>query len=174
MWHDLRHIAAMNQRQTDEMVQKRSLARIAMAGLPLLAGMIPGFGWAQDAAEDAAMAAYRDKTQVVRPCRRDPGTIVVCGSRAERNARERIPLPEERDAAQGGIVRNEAPRASAAPVRKGACGVEGGQGTGCVGGLPVLQGIMLLGKIGAKILDPDADTISEPGIPDRYKGATPP
>ena len=39
------------------------------------------------------MAVYRARTQVVKPCDRSGGGIVVCGNRAERNAKERLPLP---------------------------------------------------------------------------------
>lgn len=181
MWHDVRHIAAMNQRQNDEMVEKRSVAHIAMAGAPFLAAIVPGVCFAQSASDDAIMAAYRDKTQIVRPCRRDPGSIVVCGSRAERNARERIPLPEERDAAQSGIVRNEAPRASAAKVKMGSCGIVASESAGCNGGLKLLSvgrsdpsesQATVLGAI-SPILDASEPDLY-PAIPDRYKGATPP
>lgn len=119
------------------------------------------------------MATYRDKTQVVRPCPRDPGAIVVCGNRAERNAKERIPLPEERDTAQGGIVRGELPRASAARVRVGACGVNASESAGCNGGLNVIAGTMILGNVVKQVIDPDADVGPPPPLPDRYKGATP-
>lgn len=73
----------------------------------------PGRGQAQDRHDP--MAAYRAKTQVVKPCDRSGGGIVVCGNRAERNARQRLPLPRETD--EGRIVPGDAPRASAAPVR---------------------------------------------------------
>lgn len=174
MWHDVRHIAAMNQRQNGEMVEKRSVAHIAMAGAPFLAAIIPGVCLAQSATEDAVMTAYRDKTQVVRPCRRDPGSIVVCGSRAERNARERIPLPDERDTAQRGIVRNEAPRASAAKVREGACGITINAYTTCTGGWSGAKMLDGLVKGITAVADPDADLAAPPALPKQFEGATPP
>jgi hypothetical protein len=116
------------------------------------------------------MAAYHAKTQVVKPCDRSGNAIVVCGNRAERNARERLPLP--RDPAQSsGIVRGDAPRASAAAVRQGSCGVVGGQAMGCVGGLSVFKVADVLGKSVSAILDPDADLAPPPPLPDRFKGA---
>ncbi|WP_452655359.1 hypothetical protein [Sphingomonas bisphenolicum] len=123
---------------------------------------------AQDAGEDAVMAAYRDKTRVVRPCDRSGDAIVVCGTRAERNARERLPLPRSNDDG-GAPLRGEAPRASAAAVRQGSCGVVGGQGTGCTGGLPVFQMIGALARGVQAIVDPDADLSPPP--PERIKGA---
>lgn len=117
------------------------------------------------------MAVYRVRTQVVKPCDRSGGGIVVCGNRAERNAKERLPLPREPDA--GRIVPGEAPRASAAPVRQGACGVVGGQGAGCTGGLSVFQVVDVLAKGVTAIVDPDADLAPPPPLPDRFEGATP-
>lgn len=117
------------------------------------------------------MAVYRARTQVVKPCDRSGGGIVVCGNRAERNAKERLPLPREPDA--GRIVPGETPRASAAPVRQGACGVVGGQGAGCIGGLSVFQVVDVLAKGVTAIVDPDADLAPPPPLPDRFEGATP-
>ena len=114
------------------------------------------------------MAAYREKTQVVRPCNRSGDAIVVCGTRAERNAKERLPLPRARE--DGSVqARGEAPRASATAPRQGSCGVVGGQGTGCTGGLPVFQAVGALVKVVTAIVDPDADLSPPP--PDRLKGA---
>ena len=123
---------------------------------------------AQEADGDRLMAAYREKTQVVRPCDRSGDAIVVCGTRAERNAKERLPLPRAPDEGAG-APRGEAPRASAAAPRQGSCGVVGGQGTGCTGGLPVLQAVGALAKIVTAIADPDADLSPPP--PERLKGA---
>ncbi|WP_262504388.1 hypothetical protein [Sphingobium sp. KCTC 72723] len=116
---------------------------------------------------DSLMAAYRAKTQVVRPCDRSGSAIVVCGNRAERNARERLLLPRE---APVGGVRGDTPRASAAPVRQGSCGVTGGQGGGCVGGLSLFKVADVLGKSVMAIIDPDADLAPPPPLPDRFKG----
>lgn len=134
---------------------------------------------AQD--ESFAMATYREKTRAVRPCPRDPGAIVVCGSQAERNARERIPLPDERDSAERGIVRGEAPRASAARVRVGMCGVNASESAGCNGGLKLVSiGRPDPSNRRSSVLSAVAPTIDEedprllPQIPDRFKGATPP
>lgn len=138
---------------------KRFLLVALMAASPLAA---------QEADGDRLMAAYRDKTQVVRPCDRSGDAIVVCGTRAERNAKQRLPLPrisEER----AGAPRGEAPRASAAAPRQGSCGVVGGQGTGCTGGLPVFQAADALVKVLTAIADPGAD-LSPPPL-DRIKGA---
>lgn len=121
-------------------------------------------------ADDPLMAAYRAKTQVVKPCDRSGGAIIVCGNRAERNARERLPLP--RDPVDGARpVRGEAQRASAAPVKQGSCGVVGGQGTGCVGGLPILGVVGLIGKAAQGLIDPDADLSPPPPLPERFRGA---
>ena len=129
----------------------------------------PGRGQAQDRPDP--MAAYRAKTQVLKPCDRSGGGIVVCGNRAERNARQRLPLPRETD--EGRIVVGDAPRASAAPVRQGACGVVGGQGAGCVGGLNAIKVIDMLGKGATLLIDPDADLASPPSLPEKFRGATP-
>lgn len=136
----------------------------ALASLLLL---LPGTA---RAAEDELMTAYRAKTQVIKPCDRSGNAIVVCGNRAERNARERLPLP--RDPAQNnGNVRGDAPRASAAAVRQGSCGVIGGQGTGCVGGLSVFKVADVVGKSVTAIIDPDADLAPPPPLPDRFQAA---
>ena len=129
----------------------------------------PGRGLAQD--EPDPMVAYRAKTQVVKPCDRSGGGIIVCGNRAERNARQRLPLPREPDADR--ILPGDAPRASAAPVRQGACGVVGGQGAGCTGGLSVFQVVDVLGKAATAIVDADAALAPPPPLPDRFRGATP-
>lgn len=129
--------------------------------------LLPGGAWAAE--EGDAMANYRARTQVVKPCDRSGGGIVVCGNRAERNARERLPLPREPE--DGAIVKGDAPRASAAPVRQGACGVSGGQGAGCTGGLSVFRTVGALVKAGTAIIDPDADLLSPPTLPERFKGA---
>lgn len=110
------------------------------------------------------MAAYRDKTQALRPCDRSGDAIVVCGNQAERNARERLPLP--RDPIDGGVpMRGDPPRASAAPVRQGSCGAVGGQAAGCVGGLPLFRAVDMLGKIVTAIVDPDPDPDADPAPP---------
>ncbi|QGP80264.1 hypothetical protein GL174_09870 [Sphingobium sp. CAP-1] len=120
--------------------------------------------------DDRLMAAYRNKTQVMRPCDRSGDAIVVCGTRAERNARERLPLP--RETVEGAAPQaGEAPRASAAPVRQGSCGVVGGQGAGCTGGLPVIQMVGALAQAAQAFIDPDADLQPPPPLPDRVIGA---
>lgn len=123
---------------------------------------------AQKADDDALMAAYRAKTQVVRSCDRSGDAIVVCGTQAERNARERLPLPRASDEAAAPL-RGEVPGASAVAVRQGSCGVVGGQGTGCTGGLPLFQAIGVLAKGVRAIVDPDADLSPPP--PERIQGA---
>lgn len=124
---------------------------------------------AQSVGEDPLMTAYRAKTQAVRRCDRSGDAIVVCGTQAERNARQRLPLP--RDADQGGAKQGDAPRASAAPVRQGSCGTVGGQGAGCVGGWNGFK--MMDGAVKAvtAIIDPDADLAPPPPLPDRFVGA---
>jgi hypothetical protein len=118
---------------------------------------------------DDMMAAYRDKTRAVRRCARSGDTIVVCGNRAERNAQQRLPLP--REPVEGAPApRGEVQRASSAPVKQGSCGVVGGQGAGCVGGLPILGAAMLLGKAVKGVIDPDADLSPPPPMPERFKG----
>lgn len=134
----------------------------------LLALTCPSLACADD--NDGLMAAYRNKTQVVRPCDRSGGGIVVCGNQAERNARERLPLPRESSDASG-PVRGDAPRASAAPVRQGSCGVTGGQGAGCVGGLSVFKVADVLTKGVMAVMDPDADLAPPPPLPARLPGA---
>jgi len=54
-------------------------------------------------------------------------------------------------------------------VKQGSCGVVGGQGAGCVGGLPVLGAALWATKVIIKLLDPDAESEPPPAIPDRYK-----
>lgn len=135
---------------------------------PLAALAIASPVVAQDVGGDRLMAAYRERTQVVRPCDRSGDAIVVCGTRAERNAKERLPLPRAPDEGAG-APHGEAPRASAAAPRQGSCGVVGGQGTGCTGGLPVFQAVGALAKIVTAIADPDADLSPPP--PERLKGA---
>ncbi len=121
-------------------------------------------------AQRTAMEQYQARTAVVRPCDRSGGAIVVCGSRAERNAKERLPLP--REPVEGRPLAGDTPRASAAAPRQGACGVVGGQGTGCVGGgVPILGAAMLAGKAITHLLDPDADMAPPPPLPDSVKGA---
>ncbi len=121
-------------------------------------------------AQRTAMEQYQARTAVVRPCDRSGGGIVVCGSRAERNAKERLPLP--REPVEGRPVVGDTPRASAAAPRQGACGVVGGQGTGGVGGgVPILGAVMLAGKAITHLLDPDADMAPPPPVPDSVKGA---
>jgi len=138
---------------------KRFLVLVAlMAASPLAA---------QEADGDRVMAAYRDKTQVVRPCDRSGDAIVVCGTRAERNAKQRLPLPRASEEGTG-TPRGEAPRASAAAPRQGSCGVVGGQGIGCTGGLSVFQAAGALVKVVTAIADPDADLSPPP--PERLKG----
>lgn len=139
--------------------------------LPILAVLFSASAAEAQEADDPLMAAYRDKTRVVRPCDRSGDAIIVCGTRAERNAKQRLPLPREPE--EGARVRGDPPRASAAPVRQGACGVVGGQGAGCTGGLPVFQVIGALAKAAAAVIDPDADLEPPPPLPDRFKGATP-
>ncbi len=119
--------------------------------------------------EDGLMAAYRSKTQVIKPCDRSGSAIVVCGNRAERNARERLPLPREPDSDQR--IVGDVPRASAAPVRQGGCGVSGGQGAGCTGGLPVFQIVGAIVQAGHALIDPDADLAPPPPLPDRFRGS---
>ncbi len=115
------------------------------------------------------MAAYRAKTQVVRPCDRSGDAIVVCGTQAERNARERLPLPRVSDAPAVPLP-GEAPRASASAARQGSCGVVGGQGTGCNGGLNARKILSDAVKAIGAVVDPDADLSPPPPLPDRFKG----
>jgi hypothetical protein len=136
--------------------------------LPLAALLTASPVAAQDAGGDALMAAYREKTQVVRPCDRSGDAIVVCGNRAERNAKERLPLPREDDG--GGILRGDAPRAAAAPVKQGSCGTVGGQAAGCVGGWNAAKMIDGAIKAFTAIIDPDADLAPPPPLPDRFNG----
>lgn len=136
--------------------------------LPVIALTTASPAMPQDVAEDSLMAAYRAKTQVVRPCDRTGDAIVVCGTLADRNASERLPLPRE-EVARSSPLRGEPPRASAALAKQGSCGVVGGQGTGCTGGLPVFKMVGALAKVVTAIADPDADLSSAP--PERIKGA---
>jgi hypothetical protein len=138
--------------------------------LLLLIGLMTAWPVQAQEAADPLMAAYKEKTRVVRPCDRSGDAIVVCGTRAERNAKERLPLPRE-EADGASPVRGEAPRASAAAVRQGSCGVVGGQGAGCTGGLPVFQAAGALMKAVTAVADPDAEISPPPPLPDRFKGA---
>ncbi len=133
---------------------------ILLATLP--ASVLAGEG------DDRLMAAYRAKTQVIKPCDRSGGVIVVCGNRQERNARERLPLPREPDGDRR--LAGDVPRASSAPVRQGGCGVSGGQGTECTGGLPVFAIAGAIINAGRALVDPDADLAPPPPLPDRFKG----
>lgn len=136
--------------------------------LLLISVIIAWPAYAQEA-DDRLMAAYMEKTRAVRPCDRSGDAIVVCGNRAERNAKERLPLPRDGDA--GGILHGDAPRASALPVKQGACGAVGGQGVGCVGGWNGAKIIDGLVKAVTAVVDPDADLAPPPPLPDRFKGA---
>lgn len=144
------------------------MVRLILPAAALVA-LFPASARASDEDNHSLMTAYRAKTKVVRPCDRSGDAIVVCGSQAERNARARLPLP--REANDGGMpVRGDAPRASAAAVRQGSCGVTGGQGTGCVGGLSVFKLADIVGKSVMAIIDPDADIAPPPPLPDRSGG----
>ncbi|MEQ6334341.1 hypothetical protein [Sphingobium sp. MK2] len=135
----------------------------------LLVAFHPEVVLARDA--ESLMAAYRNKTQVIRRCDRSGDAIVVCGeSQADRNARERLPLPRK-EPDSGAPMRGDTPRASAAPVKQGSCGVSGGQGAGCVGGLSVFKAVGVIGKSITAIVDPDADLAPPPPLPDRFKGS---
>ena len=143
------------------------MVRSALFATVLLASH-PGTALARDT--ESLMAAYRAKTQAIRRCDRSGDAIVVCGeSQADRNARERLPLPRE-EADSNAPMRGDTPRASAAPVKQGSCGVSGGQGAGCVGGLSVLKAADMIGKSITAIVDPDADLAPPPPLPDRFKG----
>ncbi len=142
------------------------MKRIVPLTMALVA--IPATAAAQADGDDGLMRAYRAKTQFVRPCDRSGDAIVVCGTQAERNARERLPLSRE-EVAGAGPQRGEAPRATAVAPQQGSCGVVGGQGAGCTGGLPVLQMIGALAKLVTAVTDPDADLSPPPS--ERIKGA---
>jgi len=119
----------------------------------------------------AMMRRYDARTRVIRPCpRAQPGEVVVCARPDDEQTRYRLPLPEERERADTGPIRGEVPRASAAPVRQGSCGVVG-QPYGCTGGLPVTGAVMLVGKIVAGLVDPDGDHEPPPPLPERFVGA---
>ena len=142
---------------------------LLLMGLPMAAAqdIVPVEG--APLAERSALEQYQARTTVIRRCDRSGSDIVVCGSRAERNARERLPLPREPE--EGRPLAGDAPRASAAAPRQGACGVVGGQGTGCVGGgVPILGAAMLAGKIVTHLLDPDADLAPPPPLPEKARG----
>ncbi|MFZ2996896.1 hypothetical protein [Sphingobium sp.] len=124
---------------------------------------------AQSVADDSLMVTYRSKTQVIRPCDRSGDAIVVCGTQKERNARERLSLP--RESVDSAPPRGDVPRASSAPVKQGSCGVVGGQGGGCVGGLNARKILSDAAKGIVAIIDPGADLAPPPPLPDRYKGA---
>lgn len=128
---------------------------------------------AAEANDDPLIEAYRSKTQAIRPCDRSGNAIVVCGTRADRNARERLPLPEERNRGEGGAVRGEAPRANAARTRQGACGVVSNENAICTGGWNGAKMIDGLAKAMIAIADPDADLTPPPSLPDRFRNATP-
>ncbi|HWJ69019.1 MAG TPA: hypothetical protein VNS79_03090 [Sphingobium sp.] len=149
-----------------------------MPGLSLVALLAAGAARGQDGSTDAgrdadsAMARYQARTRVIRPCPRGaPGEVVVCARPDEKGKRYRLPLPEEREHADGAPVRGESPRASAAPVRAGGCGVIGGQPYGCTGGLPVIGAVMMVGKIILGLADPDRDHDPPPPMPARVVGA---
>ena len=143
------------------------MVRLTLFATVLLASQ-SGTALARDT--ESLMAAYRAKTQVIQRCDRSGDAIVVCGeSQAERNVRERLPLPRE-ETDSGAPMRGDTPRASAAPVKQGSCGVSGGQGAGCVGGLSVLKAADMIGKSITAIVDPDADLAPPPPLPDRFKG----
>ncbi|MEC3951287.1 hypothetical protein [Sphingobium sp. HWE2-09] len=108
------------------------MKRLIPVGVMLFLASSPAPAQVEDA--DPLMAAYRQKTQAVRRCDRSGDTIVVCGTQAERNARERLPLPRAPEEGATPLP-GDVPRASAVAVRQGSCGVIGGQGAGCVGGL---------------------------------------
>lgn len=144
------------------------MVRLSLS-VTLLVACHPEMALARDA--ESLMATYRTKTQVVRRCDRSGDAIIVCGeSQAERNARERLPLPRE-ETETGAQVRGDTPRASAAPVKQGSCGVSGGQGSGCVGGLSVFKAAGVIAKSITALVDPDADLAQPPPLPAQFKGS---
>lgn len=86
------------------------------------------------------------------PTAPDDEEIVVC----KRTGRApRLPLPAERGPREGPrTATGEIAAASAAPVRKGSCGVQASD-QGCIGGLPIIAGAILLVKMAGKLIDPD-------------------
>lgn len=56
------------------------------------------------------------------------------------------------------------------PVKQGSCGVVGGQGAGCVGGVPILGAVTMLGKLATILADPDTEIAAPPPLPDRFRG----
>jgi len=120
---------------------------------------------------DTVMAAYRDRTQLIRPCPRGPSTdIIVCGRWLGENARARLPLPVE-PGDSAGIARGEVPTANASYGKSGGCSVVGGQTTGCTGSFdgPAAIGVIIKGI--TALIDPDGDYSPPPVLPQTYKGA---
>ncbi|WP_236617663.1 hypothetical protein [Sphingobium ummariense] len=46
----------------------------------------------------------------------------------------------------------------------------GGQGAGCVGGVPILGAVTMLGKLATILADPDTEIAAPPPLPDRFRG----
>ena len=84
------------------------------------------------------MKRYEARTRLFRPCPRAAnGELVICGRKNDGSDRHRLPLRAER--APGGPLRGETPRASAARVKQGTCGIVQGDPPNCNQGLVVVK-----------------------------------
>ena len=110
---------------------------VALVALPVMSLRAQGVA-EPDARTAELMARYDNRTKLIRPCPVGaPGEIVVCGRPANQQQRYRLPLPVTQDGAP--LLPGEAPRASAAPLRQGGCGIVRGDPTLCNLGLTVLK-----------------------------------
>jgi len=110
---------------------------IGLAALPVTAACARD-ETAPDARTAELLARYDNRTRVYRPCpAAAPGEIMVCGNQAPQRERYRLPLPVE--SAPAGLLPGEAPRASAAPLKQGGCGIVRGDPPLCNLGMVVVK-----------------------------------
>lgn len=147
-----------------------SIMRV-LAIVALFPWSVPLLAQGEQAHVRKMMDAYKQMTQVDRPCPPpgQDGAIVVC-ARVRDQGQYRLPLKRERSQDAGGIIAGEVPRAATTPVRIGSCGVVGREG-GCTGGLPVIPAAILVAKALVRIVKPDAVDGPPPPLPARYRGA---
>ena len=131
-------------------------------GLALLAAASSASAQRPVNAETALARAERltgvDAEGCTRPQR--PDEILVCGT-PEINREQQLPYAD-RDAARN--PKGEAPRASAAAVRTGSCGVIQ-DGTPCTGGVNLLAAVPLAFKMVTKLIDPEGEVEPVPVVP---------
>lgn len=133
--------------------------RPGKAGLSSMLALIFFAGVPAVTAESALAAGRAMMRATPRACEARDGEITICGRRDE-GARQRLPLPEEREQSDAPrIATGERPMAQAAPIRQTACGVMD-RGQVCSGGLSAAKAMGAVARIVQTLADPDG--IGEP------------